>query len=193
MNRCQVFSIALLFGMLASCGGLQEVWVGGDADEFHPRSIAVLPPMVGQYEGARDASFEVISSVLSKTGFFETIVPEEQVRSLFETKEGGDLLAAYYTKLETTGQSDRDLAVKLGSLLATEALLVVKVNGWEHSLSGGDKVAKVGLGLRLVDASKGILVWKARHQKTESYLFFKPNLRDVGVDLAEEMIKEMPH
>lgn len=193
MNRFRTVLLATLYGMLAACGGLQEVWMGPDASEFHPKSIAVLPPIVGQYEGARDTALEVVRSALNQAAFFETVIPAEQVISVFEAKEAGDLLAAYYTKLETTGQSDRDLAVKLGELLKTEALLVVKVNLWEYTRSEGDNVAKVGMGLRMIDAHKGGLVWKARHDNTESYLFLKPSLRDVGAELAEEMLKEMPH
>jgi hypothetical protein len=191
MNRFQILLIVTLF--VAACGGLQEVWMGPDAEGFHPKSIAVLPPIVGQHEGARDPSMEVVLAALNQTHFFETVVPSEQVVSAFETKEASDLLAGYYAKLETTGQSDRDLAVKMGELLKTEALLVVRVNAWEYARSDGDNIAKVGLGLRMVDALKGGLIWKARHETTEGYLFIKPDLHDVGEELASEMLQEMPH
>jgi TolB-like protein len=50
----------------------------------------------------------------------------------------------------------------------------------------------VGLSLRLIDATTGITVWKARHERSSSYMFYRPNLKDVAKELADEMIKAMP-
>lgn len=50
----------------------------------------------------------------------------------------------------------------------------------------------MALGLRLIDAKQGGIVWKARHTNAKSYMFFKPNLKDVAADLSEEMIKYIP-
>ena len=46
-----------------------------------------------------------------------------------------------------------------------------------------------GLSLRLVDATTGTTVWKARHEKSSSYMFYRPNLKDVAKELAAEMIQ----
>jgi TolB-like protein len=56
----------------------------------------------------------------------------------------------------------------------------------------GDNVGRVGLSLRLVDATTGTTVWKARHERSESYMFSRPNLKDIAKELAAEMIKSMP-
>ena len=46
--------------------------------------------------------------------------------------------------------------------------------------------------MRLVDATTAATVWKARHEKARSYMFYKPNLKDVAAELTDEMIKYMP-
>jgi hypothetical protein len=50
----------------------------------------------------------------------------------------------------------------------------------------------VGLSLRLIDAATGTTVWKARHERSNSYMFIKPSLKDIAKELADEMIKYMP-
>ena len=53
-------------------------------------------------------------------------------------------------------------------------------------------MAKVGLSLRLIDPKQGSIIWKARHDNTTSYRFFKPSLKDLAADLSEKMIKYIP-
>jgi hypothetical protein len=171
---------------------LQEVWEGPSAATFKPKTVAVLPSMVGGYEGAREASQQVLVSALGKTRRYETVISPDQVNGAFAAKEASDLLAAYYSKLDTTGQSDPGMAIKLGQLVQADALLIPKVNNWEYGRAEGDSFGKVGLGLRLVDASNGALVWKARHDKVKSYMVFKPALKDIAEDLAQTMVKQMP-
>jgi len=91
-----------------------------------------------------------------------------------------------------TGQSDKDSAIKLGKSLNVESFLVVRINAWEYARKEGDNVGRVGLTLRLIDATTGATIWKARHEKASSYMFFKPNLKDVAAELTDEMIKYMP-
>jgi PBP1b-binding outer membrane lipoprotein LpoB len=185
-----VLSILLL--ALAGCGGLQEMWEGPSAESFKPKTIAVLPPMVGAYEGAREASQAVLISVLGKSGRYQMIAGLDSVNGAFSNKEASDLLAAYYSKLETTGQSDKDMAVKIGQLVQADAILVPKVNNWEYGRAEGDSFGKVGLGLRLIDAGTGGIVWKGRHEKVKTYMVFKPALKDLAEDLSEYMVKYLP-
>jgi hypothetical protein len=91
-----------------------------------------------------------------------------------------------------TGQSDKESAIKLGKALNVEAFLVIRINAWEYSRKEGDNVGRVGLSMRLIDATTGATIWKARHEKAHSYMFFKPNLKDVAAELTDEMIKYMP-
>lgn len=184
--------LGILLLTLTGCGGLQEMWEGPSAESFKPKTIAVLPPMVGAYEGAREASQAVLISVLGKSGRYQMIAGLDSVNGAFSNKEASDLLAAYYSKLETTGQSDKDMAVKIGQLVQADAILVPKVNNWEYGRAEGDSFGKVGLGLRLIDAGTGGIVWKGRHEKVKTYMVFKPALKDIAEDLSEYMVKYLP-
>ena len=179
--------------LVAGCGGLQEVWEGPGAKMFRPQAIAVLPPMASQYDNAREDIQEVLSDSLNKGGHIERVMSPENVTDVFQaSKEAFDALVFYFSRLEMTGQSDKDSAVKLGKALNVDSFLVVRVNSWEYMRKEGDNVGRVGLSLRLVDATTGITVWKARHEKSSSYMFYRPNLKDVAKELAAEMIQAMP-
>ena len=188
-------AIALCFFplLVAGCGGLQEVWEGPGAKIFRPQAIAVLPPMASQYDSAREDIQEVLSGALNKTANIERVVSPENVTDIFQgSKEAFDALVFYFSRLEMTGQSDKDSAVKLGKALNVDSFLVVRVNSWEYMRKEGDNVGRVGLSLRLVDATTGTTVWKARHERSSSYMFYRPYLKDVAKELAAEMIKAMP-
>ena len=179
--------------LVASCGGLQEVWEGPGAKMFRPQAIAVLPPMASQYDNAREDIQEVLSGSLTKGGHIERVMSPENVTDIFQaSKEAFDALVFYFSRLEMTGQSDKDSAVKLGKALNVDSFLVVRVNSWEYMRKEGDNVGRVGLSLRLVDATTGTTVWKARHEKSSSYMFYRPNLKDIAKELATEMIQAMP-
>jgi len=191
LRRALVLCMLLL--IVAGCGGLQEVWEGPGARMFRPQAIAVLPPMASQYDNAREDIQEVLSAALNRTANIERVVSPENVTDIFQaSKEAFDSLVFYFSRLEMTGQSDKDSAVKLGKALNVDSFLVVRVNSWEYMRKEGDNVGRVGLSLRLVDATTGITVWKARHEKSSSYMFYRPNLKDIAKDLSAEMIGSMP-
>ncbi|HJT22741.1 MAG TPA: hypothetical protein VJ746_19870 [Nitrospira sp.] len=186
-------ALAACVVVLAGCGGLQEVWEGPGAKMFRPQAIAVLPPMASQYDSAREDIQDVLSSALMKVANIERVVTPESVTDIFQaSKEAFDSLVFYFSRLEMTGQSDKESAIKLGKALNVDSFLVVRVNSWEYVRKEGDNVGRVGLSLRLVDATTGTTVWKARHEKSSSYMFFRPNLKDVAKELAKEMISYMP-
>ncbi|MDR4464706.1 MAG: DUF799 domain-containing protein [Nitrospira sp.] len=189
----QTFVLVGLVLLLNGCGGLQEVWEGPGARVFRPQSIAVLPPMASQYDSAREDIQEVLAIALTRQGRIERVVSPENVTDIFQaSKEAFDSLVFYFSRLEMTGQSDKDSAVKLGKSLNVDSFLVVRVNSWEYVRKEGDNVGRVGLSLRLVDATTGTTVWKARHERSNSYMFIKPSLKQIAKDLADEMIKYMP-
>ena len=190
-----MFQLALsaLVLFIAGCGGLQEVWEGPGANIFQPQAIAVLPPMASQYDSAREDIQEVLSSALNEIVNIEHVVSPETVTDIFQTsKEAFDALVFYFSRLEMTGQSDKDSALKLGTALSVDSFLVVRVNSWEYMRKEDDNVGRVGLSLRLVDATTGTTAWKARHERSSSYMFYRPNLKDIAKELAAEMIKAMP-
>ena len=169
------------------------MWEGPGARVFRPQSIAVLPPMASQYDSAREDIQEVLARSLIRQNSIERIVTPENVTDIFQaSKEAFDSLVFYFSRLEMTGQSDKDSAIKLGQSLNADSFLVVRVNSWEYVRKEGDNVGRVGLSLRLVDATTGTTVWKARHERSNSYMFIKPSLKQIAKDLADEMIKYMP-
>lgn len=191
-NPRLTFWLALVL-LLAGCGGLQESWEGPGAKMFHPQGIAVLPPMASQYDGAREDIQEVLASALRKFGHIERVLLPETVTDIFQaSKDAFDSLVFYFSRLEMTGQSDKDAAIKLGKALNVDSFLVVRVNSWEYVRKEGDNAGRVGLSIRLIDATTGTTVWKARHERSSSYMFFRPNLKGIAKELAEEMIKYMP-
>jgi len=190
----RVIPLCLLHLLIAGCAGdLQEVWEGPGARMFRPQAIAVLPPMASQYDSAREDIQEVLSVALNKIANIERVISPENVTDIFQgSKEAFDALVFYFSRLEMTGQSDKDSAMKLGKALNVDSFLVVRVNSWEYMRKEGDNVGRVGLSLRLVDATTGTTVWKARHERSSSYMFNRPNLKDIAKELAAEMIKSMP-
>ncbi len=192
MPKRFLLSLVLLL-TVSGCGGLQEMWEGPGARVFRPQSIAVLPPMSSQYDNAREDIQEVLANSLSKAGRIERVVPAEQVTDIFQaSKEAFDALVFYFSRLEMTGQSDKEAAIKLGKALSVESFLILRINSWEYVRKEGDNVGRVGLTMRLIDATTGATIWKARHEKSSSYMFFKPNLKDVAAGLTDEMIQYMP-
>jgi hypothetical protein len=195
LSRSSVYMIfmTVLVALIGGCGGLQEVWEGPGARVFRPQTIAVLPPMSSQYDSAREDIQEVLAGALNRHGSIERVVTPENVTDIFQaSKEAFDSLVFYFSRLEMTGQSDKDSAIKLGKALNVDSFLVVRVNSWEYVRKEGDNVGRVGLSLRLIDATTGTTVWKARHERSSSYMFIKPSLKDIAKELADEMIKYMP-
>ena len=192
-SSIHILSLVVFVTFFSGCGGLQEVWEGPGARVFRPQTIAVLPPMASQYDSAREDIQDVLVGALNRQGNIERVVSPENVTDIFQaSKEAFDSLVFYFSRLEMTGQSDKDSALKLGKALNVDAFLVVRVNSWEYVRKEGDNVGRVGLSLRLIDASTGTTVWKARHERSDSYMFIKPSLKDIARELASEMIKYMP-
>lgn len=187
-----LLAVVALCTSAAGCGGLQEMWEGPAVRGFYPKVIAILP-YAGAYDSAREDVEEVLARALLKSKRVEAVVPPEKVTDTFQTtKDAFDALVVYFSRMETTGHSDKESAVKIGQALNADSLLVVRVNAWEYTREEGDNVARVSLSMRLIDAVNGAIVWKARHQQVESYVFIRPDIKDLAYDLASEMIKYMP-
>jgi hypothetical protein len=186
-------TFCLFLLLVSGCGGLQEVWEGPGARVFRPQAIAVLPPMASQYDSAREDIQDVLSAALKNVAHVERVVSPESVTDIFQgSKEAFDSLVFYFSRLEMTGQSDKESAIKLGKALNVDSFIVVRVNSWEYVRKEGDNVGRVGLSLRLIDATTGTTIWKARHERASSYMFYRPSLKDVAKELAAEMIEFMP-
>jgi hypothetical protein len=185
-----IFLALMLFG----CGGLRYSQVAPEAKDFHPKKIGVLPVDVGSYEEARGVIDQIIAGVLVDKQWFTDVVAADAINNQLQSNE--ELRKAvfdYLAKLKTVNFSDLELSKKIGELSKIEAFLVVNVDYWNYTKENDEKVAKVGIGIKMIDAGTGKILWKAGHHEAEDYMLFKPKLPDVAKNLIKKMISEMPH
>jgi len=185
-----ILSVMILF----SCGGIRYSQVAPNAKDFHPKKIGVLPVDVGAFEEARGVIDQIIAGVLVNKGCFSDVVTSETINNRMQSDdELRKTVSDYIAKLKTVNFSDADLSKKIGKAYDIDAFLIVNVDYWHYTVEGEDKVAKVGLGLKLVEAVTGNIIWKAGHHVAEDYWFIKPALPDVADDLVKKMLDHMPH
>jgi hypothetical protein len=179
--------------ILSGCAGVNFSQVSPEARDFHPRSIAVMPATVGEYESSRDVVEQVVSASLLKTGYFENVVDSTSVKTqVAGSAELANDVSSFIQKLNTIGVSDKEAISRIKTSVNTEAVFLTYVTSWGYGRSEGNKVARVGLGVKLVNAENGQLVWKANHEVTEDYTIMKPDLNDMAEDVLEVLMNEMP-
>lgn len=195
MRRWHVLSAAVLLSLvLIACGGLRYSWVAPEAKDFHPGRVGVLPVDVGTYEEARGTVDQIIAGVLIDKKWFTDVVASDTITGqLSSSEEYRKVLMDYLAKLKTVNYSDPELSKKIGETSKIDAFLVFQVDYWNYTVEAGDKVAKVGLGIKMIDAGTGKILWKAGHHVTEDYILLKPKLINVANDLVKTMLAEMPH
>lgn len=180
--------------LLAGCEGLRFIQTAEEAKDFHPKSIGVLPADVGIYKDAQGKFDGIITEVLVGTKWYTTVIGGEEIRKRIEANE--ELLKSvdvYLAKLRELNYSDPELCKVIAELCGIEAVLIPTVDVWEYTMLGGDKIARVGISLRLVDTKSGKTMWKAGHQVTEEYRFLKPELTSLGRSMVRKMVDRMPH
>ncbi len=184
----------LLLFALVGCGGIRYSHVAPEAKDFHPKRIGVLPANVGTYEEARGVADQIIAGVLVDTKWFTSVVAAAEMNSRIKLNEANQkVFDDYISKLKAVSFSDPDLSRKLGEMTKVDAFLLVDVDYWNYTKEKGDNVAKVAMGIKMIDATSGKIMWNARHQEVDDYVLLKPALPDVAKSLVKKMIKEMPH
>jgi hypothetical protein len=180
-----------------ACTGLRFSQLAPEAKDFHPQKIAVFPVEMLNSEGtkgAREMVEQIIAGSLVEKKWFANIMETESLNSqLLTNEELNKAMTEYISKLKTVNFSDPDLSKKIGELAKVDAFLLVSVDGWDYTVERDEKVAKVGMTMKLYEASTGKLIWKAGHDITDSYMFSKPDLLKVASDLISKMIVFMPH
>jgi len=180
--------------LVAGCEGLRSVQTADEAKDFHPRSIGVLPADAGIYKDAEGKIDGIITDVLVKTKWFSTVIGGEEIRKQIEANEElKKSVDVYLAKLRELNYSDPELCKVIKELCGIEAILIPTVEVWEYTMLAGDKIARVGMSMKLVDARTGKTLWKAGHQVTEDYRFLKPELTGIGRSMVRKMIDRMPH
>ena len=185
-----VLSLLLILG----CGGLRYSQLALEAKDFSPKKVGVLPADVGTYEESRGVIDDIIASELVRRKWFQDVVAADSISRQLQANE--DLRKAvmeYVAKLKAVNFSDPELSKRIGELSQVEAFLVVNVDYWQYTMEDREKLAKVGMDIKMIDANTGIIMWKASHYETETYKWIKPELSKVAKKLAAVMIDEMPH
>jgi TolB-like protein len=196
MRRVFIVSLVILLFVvtLFGCGGLRYSQVAPEAKNFHPKAVGVLPVDVGTYEEARGVIDQVIAGVLVDTQWFTDVVAADIISNQLQSNEElRKVYLDYISKLKAVNFSDPEMSKKIGEISKVEAFLVINVDYWNYTKENEKKVAKVGIGIKMIDASSGKILWKAGHHEAEDYMLIKPKLPDVAKDLVKKMIKEMPH
>jgi hypothetical protein len=192
--RMLLISAVLAFLLAGCAANLRYSQVAPEAKDFKPKKVAVFPVDAGMYPETGGVVEKILAGVLADKGWFDNVVSADAVRKLIDTRE--DFRKAYtdYSmKLKTVSFSDPDLSKSIGSMIPADAFLLVNVDYWNYTVQGNDKVARVGLSMKLIDAANGGIVWKVAHEEVREYTFFKPDLADVARSLVKDVISQMPH
>lgn len=187
-----ILSIVVLSAM--ACGGLRFSQLDPAAKNYHPKRIAVFPADVGTYEEARSHIEQIVPGVLMDKKWFSDITDTASLNRQLQANEAlRKDTTDYLSKLQTLNYSDPALSRKIGELTKTDAFLMVAVDYWNYTVEKDKKLAKVSIGLKLIDAETGKMMWKAGHHVADSYMLIKPDLSDVARSVVKEMVNEMPH
>jgi len=179
---------------LVACGGLRFSQLDPAAKDYHPKRIAVFPADVGNYEEARNHIEQIVPGVLMEKKWFSDITDTASLnRQIQANEELRKTTTDYLSKLQTLNYSDPALSKKIGALIKTDAFLLVSVDYWNYTVEKDKKMAKVSIGLKLIDAETGKIMWKAGHHLGDSYMLIKPELSDVARSVVKDIVSEMPH
>jgi hypothetical protein len=180
--------------LVAGCESLRLVQMADEAKDFHPKTIGVLPTDAGIYKDAEGKIDGIITDVLVRTKWFQTVVGGEDIRKQIEANpELKKSVEVYLAKLRELNFSDPELCKVISELCGIEAILISTVDVWEYTMLGGDKIARVGISMKLVDTKTGKTMWRAGHLVSEEYRFLKPELTNMGRSMVRKMIDRMPH
>jgi len=179
------------------CGGLRFSQSAPEANDFHPKRVAVFPVEAWNYKDAndsREAVEQIVAGSLVEKKLFPHVVYADDVKKQLQANgEFNKVMTDYLSKLRLLTFSDPDLSKKIGELANIDAFLLVSVDEWEYAVAGDKKLAKVGLTMELYDVSTGKLMWKAGHGVMEDYVIIKPDLLKIAQDVARKIIVYMPH
>lgn len=180
-----------------ACSGLRFSQLAPEAQDFHPQNVAVFPVEMLNYEeakGSRGVVEQIVAGLLVEKKWFANVMDTESLNGeILANEELNEVMTEYISKLKTVNFSDPNLSKKIGELAKVDAFLLVSVDEWDYTVEKDEKVAKVGMTMKLYEASTGKLMWKAGHDITQNYKFFKPDLFKVARDVTREMIVFMPH
>lgn len=187
----------LLFFVLITiaCGALRYSQVDPAAKDFHPQRITIFPVVdMGTYEESRGDVEQITASVLIEKKWFADVTDTANLnRQIQANEELRKAMTDYLSKLRSLTFTDPDLSRKIGELAKVDAFLLISVDSWNYAVENKDKVAKVSIGMKFIEASTGKIMWKAGQHKSESYILIKPDLPKVARSVVRDMVDYMPH
>ena len=193
-RTCVSFIVVLLVATFFGCSGPRYSQVSPEAKDYHPKRIGVFPVDVGTYVEAKGVIDKTIAGVLVDKGWFSNVITGDTISNQIQAdKEFKNVYLEYMSKLKEVNFSDPELSRKIGEKMGIDAFLLANLEYWNYTKVDDDKVAKVDLRIKMVDAASGKILWRAGHQEVETYMLIKPKLPDVAKALVNKMIKEMPH
>ncbi len=191
---CFIYLAVLLALVIGGCAEIRFSQTAPEAKDFHPKSVAVISIDAGGYGDAGDAVDGIIADRLTGKDYFSTVVSARKFQTLLQGNEDLRKTAAdYLAKLANVNFSDPGLSRKIGKITGMDAFLIVNVDYWYYTKEGDKNLAKVGLGMKMINADTGMVVWKGRHHLAVDYVFLKPELSGVAGDVVKQMIGCMPH
>ncbi len=194
MNKAGFLTVAVVAALLAACGGgIRHSFTAPEAKDLRLQTIAVLPGEAGPYKEAGPAMDDIVAREIQESRDFRRVVSPGQVRAAAasDSRLRRDL-QDFQAKLAMVNFSDPELSRRLGEAFQVEALLLTGVDRWDYGTEGDDKVARVGLHMRLIQAGSGRVLWTANHLIADSYVLRKPDLPEVAGRVARAMIGHMP-
>ena len=107
----------LVVWLVAGCENLRLVQTAEEAKDFHPKSIGVLPADAGIYKDAEGKIDGIITDVLVRTKWFQTVVGGEDIRKQIEANpELKKSVDVYLAKLRELNFSDPELCKVISEL-----------------------------------------------------------------------------
>lgn len=184
--------ICLLFLALTGCTVLNysQTYV----PDYKAKAIAVFPVETGVHTDSAAVIDKLVADALIGKGWFSKVLTAGELKTCLDAKaETKTVFNDYLTKLKLVNYSDRELSSRIGAACGVDAFVLTTVDQWSYVTEGNDKIARVGLSFRLIDAATGKDVWRAAHTESETYILLKPELSGVARKLAGKMLSQMPH
>ncbi|MCX5850162.1 MAG: hypothetical protein NTW65_12035 [Deltaproteobacteria bacterium] len=180
-----------------ACSGLRFSESAPEAKGFHPQNVAIFPVEVWNNEETKAVKVvmeQVIAGSLVEKKWFAKVIDKESLdNQLLADEELNKAMKEYLSKLQEVKFSDPDLSQKIGELAKVDAFLLVSIDEWNYVVEKDENVAKVGMTMKLYEASTGKLMWKAGQDIKKNYLVIKPDLTKIARDVIRQMIDYMPH
>jgi hypothetical protein len=193
-KKAAVIILAVLTIGVWGCGELRYSRIAPEAKDFHPRRIAVLPSDTKAFPEARGVIDRLFAETLSERKWFDMVTGGEAIdRRMESDADLRQTVQEYLAKRDKVNYSDPELSSRIGALTGAEALLLTRVDYWNHTTENDKKVGKVGVSIEMIEAKTGNALWTAAHSRANDYLIIKPELPDVARDLLRQMVDVLPH